>query len=73
MCMPDEFSDQVFFYLFAFADYENAMVYGEYEALELLRPGFLSQLPDSISHVGEEKKWHLTLRVVRFAIWCISD
>lgn len=50
------FQTRFFFYLFAFADYENAMVYGEYEALELLRPGFLSQLPDSISHVGEEKK-----------------
>ena len=53
MCMPDEFSDQVF--LFAFAAYENAVMYGGYEALELLRPGCLSQLPDSISHVGEKK------------------
>lgn len=45
-----------FFDLFAFADSENAMVDGECEALELDRPGFLSQLRLSISCMVEEKK-----------------
>lgn len=61
-----------FFDSFAFADSENAMLDGECEALELDRPGFLSQLRLSISCVVEEKEWQLTLRVVRFAIWRMS-
>lgn len=49
--MPDEFSDQVFFFiclLLLTVKMQWCMVNA---ALELLRPGFLSQLPDSISHV----------------------
>lgn len=45
-----------FFDSFAFADSENAMLDGECEALELDRPGFLSQLRLSISCVVEEKE-----------------
>lgn len=46
---------------FAFADSENAIVDGECEALELDRPGFLSQLRLSISCMVEEKEWQLPL------------
>lgn len=56
------------FHSFAFADSENATLYGECEALELGGPGFLSQRHLCFLHGRGETMTASTHRVVRFAV-----